>query len=146
MMQQHQPHWSQAAGQPGHVHAHGRQATSPMLLQRFGSVASHLMGLFSEFEAARRMKEGEWLEDLEHYHGIYDTNTKANLANQPNRSKTFLELTKTKCLTAYARIIDIYFSNPLTDFWSIEPTPVPALPVHVKRHLVAMAVPDVARA
>ncbi len=118
-------------------------SVSGMLPSAFSSLASHLAGMFNEFETSRSVRERDWIECIRAYHGRYDPQTEQRLQQNPNRSKIFFQLTKTKVITAYARIIDIYFSNPLSDFWSIEPTAVPDLPVNTRQTYISKAVQEV---
>lgn len=148
-MQMQQPSFNQPKPEEqNQIKEHKLAPVNPnsILLNKFHSIAAYLQGLHTEFEQARQQKETEWLEDLRAWHGEYDPSTKAKLANNPNRSSVFFGLTKTKVITAYSRIIDIYFSNPLSDFWSITPTAVPDLPETVKQRYVIASIQQVAQA
>lgn len=83
-----------------------------------------LHGRWTEWRDARRYKEDEWLEDLLAYKGQYDASTLAKIG--PHRSRVFVQITRVKVNTAFARIVDTLFSAT-SEHWDIEATPVPDL-------------------
>lgn len=83
----------------------------------------------AEAQAARKMVELRWLEDLRQYRGIYDQKTAQRLAKR-KRSRVFYRLTTFKVDTMVARLMDLLFPQRLKN-WSLEPTPDPILPEDV---------------
>lgn len=82
-----------------------------------------LMGLAKEQVKAKSEIEDRVLEDLRAYYGKYDAKTLA--ATEANGgSQSFVNITRHKCNTAEARLIDMLF--PADDKnWSIASTPMP---------------------
>jgi hypothetical protein len=84
--------------------------------------------LAAEFEANARKRqslEDRWAKDLRQYLGVYDPEVLANL--DENRSKVFLRLTKIKCDTMVARLIDLLFPASNEKNWNLEPSAEPSL-------------------
>jgi hypothetical protein len=70
--------------------------------------------------------ETRWLEDLRQYHGQYDKNAELELKNEEDRSRTFINITRTKTNAWSARLGDMLLPNDEKN-WGIDPTPVPDL-------------------
>lgn len=84
-------------------------------------LGSELYSRWNSWQTSRRLIEEEWLIDLRAY----------NQQNEPDKAKlskfhndVYMGITRTKCMSAYARIVDILFQSK-DKHWGIEPTPVP---------------------
>lgn len=86
------------------------------------ALGAQLYGKWQEWRDARRDKEDEWLEDLRAYNGIYEPDVAQAISK--GRSDVYVHLTRTKCLAAYTRIVDLLFQSS-DKHWSIAPTPIP---------------------
>lgn len=75
--------------------------------------------------AERQPMERRWIEDLEQYHGRYDSETQANL-KKLNSSQLFINLTRPKTDAMTARLMDLLFPTDDRN-WGVNPTPVPEL-------------------
>ena len=73
----------------------------------------------------RTVIEQRWIEDLRQYHGQYDAKTLRNL-REGNKSKLFINVTRSKTDSAEARLFDMLFPTDDKN-WGIGPTPVPEL-------------------
>lgn len=76
---------------------------------------------FQEWKDSRRPTEDGWLEDLQAFNAKADG---AETRKDTMHGDVFVQLTRTKCLTAYARLTDTLFQAK-DEHWAIEPTPVP---------------------
>ena len=86
-------------------------------------------GLQNNFDKQVSLKEEieqRWLDDLRHYHGVYDRRTEQELANKKNNSKIFVNLTRAKSNTAESKWSDLVLPTDDRN-WGIKPTPVPTL-------------------
>lgn len=90
------------------------------------TLAFGLRAEFDSAQAARKMVEYRWIDDLRQYRGIYDHETASKLAKR-KRSRVFYRMTTAKVNTMTARLMDLLFPQRLKN-WSIEPTPDPMLP------------------
>lgn len=79
--------------------------------------------MFDQAEQDRKSYEENWLQDLRQYKGVYEPDVLAKM--DPNRSKAFVRLTRTKVKTMDARMSDMLFPKGSERNWDIEPTPVP---------------------
>lgn len=90
------------------------------------SVIDHLQSLVIDRISKRRNIESRWLKSLRQYHGIYEADVEGALANDDERSKAFINMTRPKTTAWEARLWDMLF--PADDKnWGISPTPVPEL-------------------
>lgn len=85
------------------------------------SLGARLQTMFKEFEDARDTIEDEWLRDLRQYNAQYERDVLEKL--DPNRSRVFVGLTRTKVMSAYSRIVDLLFQRG-ERWFSFTPTPV----------------------
>lgn len=110
-------------GQPEEV----TEAEKAEKLQRdLDGIVGELERLLMEQSNARTPIEARWMEDLRQFHGIYEANVTGALANDSERSKAFVNMTKPKTLAWEARLTDLLF--PADDKnWGTQPTPVPDL-------------------
>ena len=93
------------------------------MMQIFGQ------GLQNDFDKQVGLKEEieqRWLDDLRHYHGVYDRKTETQLADKKNNSKIFVNLTRAKCNTAESKWSDLVLPTDDRN-WGLKPTPVPTL-------------------
>ena len=90
------------------------------------SLGSALQDRFQEYKLQREDIEDDWLEDLRAFNGEYSNDVQKALQENPNRSRVFVGLTRTKVMSAYSRLVDLMF-QPNDNFWTITPTPVPTL-------------------
>lgn len=81
---------------------------------------------FEEYKLQREDIEDDWLDDLRAFNGEYSIDTQQVLNANPNRSRVFVGLTRTKVMSAYSRLIDLMF-QPNDNFWTITPTPMPTI-------------------
>lgn len=89
-------------------------------------LAFELLDELALAQAARKMVELRWLEDLRQYRGMYDPDTQRRLSKR-RRSRVFYRMTTAKINTMTARLMDLLFPQRLKN-WAIEPTPDPYLP------------------
>lgn len=85
------------------------------------SLGARLQTMFKEFEDARDNIEDEWLRDLRQYNAQYERDVLERL--DPNRSRVYIGLTRTKVMSAYSRIVDLLFQRG-ERWFSFTPTPV----------------------
>ena len=90
------------------------------------SLGSALQDRFQEYKLQREDIEDDWLEDLRAFNGEYSNDVQKALQENPNRSRVYVGLTRTKVMSAYSRLVDLMF-QPNDNFWTIAPTPVPTL-------------------
>ncbi len=83
-------------------------------------LGSFLNGKFTEWQASRRPLEVKWLDDLRAFNAISET----DISKDSMHSDIYVQLTRTKCLTAYARITDTLFQTK-DAHWGVVPTPNP---------------------
>jgi len=92
------------------------------------ALVDRLRKLADERVKMRSLVEQRWLEDLQHFHGQYDEATEKWLAKAENKNKSrlFINLTRPKTNAMISRITDLLF--PTDDkHWGIQPTPVPEM-------------------
>lgn len=87
------------------------------------SLGSYVRSKFDESSNARRDLEQRWLTDLRQYRGQYDPEVLARI--NPNRSKAFIRMTRTKVKTVDSRLTDFLFPANGDRNWNIDPTPIP---------------------
>lgn len=93
------------------------------MMQLFGR------GLQKKFDDNVSLKEEieqRWLDDLRHYHGVYDRKTAQELSDKKNTSKIFVNLTRSKCNAAESKWSDLVLPTDDRN-WGLKPTPVPSL-------------------
>jgi len=100
-------------------------------IQVFGS---GLDALFGKNVGLKEELEQRYLDDLRHYNGKYDRETKAKMSSSSgatgsdkrNQSKIFVNLTRSKTNTAESKWADLILPTDDRN-WGIKPTPVPEL-------------------
>ena len=95
------------------------------IIARLEMLGGRLQVKLKDYVGQREPIERRMIEDMRQYHGRYDAETEAAMAEtKNNRSKVFANITRSKTNAAEARISDMLF--PADDKnWSIGPTPVP---------------------
>jgi len=84
-----------------------------------------LRGRFEQWERDRRDYETRWADNLRAFKGRYKPEIEGKL--HPNRSRVYFKLTRSKVISATARLGDLLFPKGDRN-WEIRPTPVPELP------------------
>jgi hypothetical protein len=102
----------------------GEQAPE-VLLARLKTIVGRMESEANRRVGLRTHLEKRWIEDLQQYHGRYDDKTEKAL-NKGDRSKLFINLTRTKTNAMSARLMDLLFPTDDKN-WGISPTPVPEL-------------------
>lgn len=110
-------------------------AVTPALPSRqaLDSLGAKLMQRFTLYETERRLAELKWMRNLRQFLGEYDPEIKIKL--DPNRSQAYPRLTRVKCVSTVSRLMNLMFPSSEKN-WSIEPSPVPNLPVEVMQALL----------
>ncbi len=89
-----------------------------------GDTLAHFVDdCFEESERARKDTEDRWLLDLRQYRGQYSDETLSKM--DPQRSKAYIRVTRTKVKTVDSRLCDFLFPANGDQNWSIDPTPFP---------------------
>lgn len=84
------------------------------------ALGGFLNSKFTEWQMSRRPLELKWLDDLRAFNAISET----DVSKDSMHSDIFVQLTRTKCLTAYARVTDTLFQSK-DDHWGVTATPNP---------------------
>lgn len=100
--------------------------TEDEVLEQVGAITSRLERQISQWISRRRLVEDRWLRDILQYQGEYDAETMRVLQNDDERSKIFINITRTKTKSWKARIIDMLFQQGEKN-WRANATPVPEL-------------------
>jgi hypothetical protein len=83
--------------------------------QRFNS-------LFMQYVSDRRIAELRWLANQRQYLGLYDPEVERSFS--PNRSKAYPKITRTKCISVLARIMNLMFQGNERN-WEVHAAPWP---------------------
>jgi hypothetical protein len=90
----------------------------------FDPLGSHLKGKWEQWKLSRREIEEEWLKDLR----AFSQKNEADVAMPHSKHKDiYFGITRTKCLSTYARVIDLIFHTG-DEQWTITSTPTPENP------------------
>ena len=94
-------------------------------VREISSEALRLLGqdlkrLFDQYSSDRQLTELKWLRNLRQYLGIYDPEILTNLA--PNRSRAYPRITRVKCISMLARIMNLMFPGN-EDNWELKASP-----------------------
>lgn len=92
--------------------------------------------LHDEYKTAEKDRldiEEKWVRNLRQYKGQYEPDVLARL--HPNRSRVFVKLTRTKVISAEARLGELLFPSGDKN-WGIDPTPVAEVPDEVIQQIV----------
>lgn len=87
------------------------------------SLARYVKGCFDTADRDRRSIEYRWLEDLRQERGEYAPEILERM--DPNRSKAYIRLTRTKVKTVDSRLTDFLCPANGEKNWAISPTPLP---------------------
>lgn len=91
---------------------------------QLAKLGNHLSQRFSVHKHDRRTQEQQWLQNLYQFKGKYDPEVEQKL--DPNRSRAYPKLTRTKIMVIVARLMNLLF--PQGDkSWEIRPSKVPTL-------------------
>ena len=88
-------------------------------LQQLGQ---NLDRLFTQYVSDRRIAELRWLRNQRQYLGIYDPETEKEL--NPNRSKAYPKITRVKCISVLARLMNLMFPGNERN-WELKASPNP---------------------
>lgn len=95
--------------------------------EKIQSLGNALNTKLTKCVSLREPIERRMIEDLRQYHGKYDTQTEATMADPKfKRSKVFANITRSKTNAAEARIADMLFPSDDRN-WAVGPTPEPTL-------------------
>ena len=98
-----------------------------MVLTQLGQEFSKL---FDKYSRDRRLAELKWMRNLRQYLGIYDPEIERQLP--PNRSRAYPRLTRVKCISMLARIMNLMFPGNERN-WELKASPSPDMdPADVK--------------
>ena len=78
--------------------------------------------IFMQYVSDRRIVELRWLANQRQYLGLYDPEVEK--AMSPNRSKAYPKITRTKCISVLARIMNLMFQGNERN-WEIHASPWP---------------------
>ncbi len=91
-------------------------------LQKLQDLGERLRSTFTQYQSDRLVKEEAWLSHLRQYKGIYGE----DVVIPANRSKAYPRMTRAKCVTAKARLMNMLFPAGEKN-WGIQPLPAPQL-------------------
>jgi len=98
------------------------RAINPEVLKSLGT---SLGKRFDVYASDRIVIEQKWMRNLRQYLGIYDPEIERQL--QKNRSQAYPRITRVKCVSMLARIMNLMF--PANErHWELKPSPAPDLP------------------
>ena len=92
--------------------------------------------IFMQYVSDRRIAEIRWLANQRQYLGIYDPEVEQ--AFSPNRSKAYPKITRTKCISVLARIMNLMFQGN-TRNWEIHAAPWPDITTAEIRDAINLA-------
>jgi hypothetical protein len=92
--------------------------------------------LFRQYISDRRIAEIRWLANQRQYLGLYDPEVEA--AFSPNRSKAYPKITRTKCISVLARIMNLMFQGNERN-WEISAAPWPDITSNEIRDAIKLA-------
>jgi hypothetical protein len=78
--------------------------------------------MFMQYASDRRIVELRWLANQRQYLGLYDPEVEKSFS--PNRSKAYPKITRTKCISVLARIMNLMFQGNERN-WEIHAAPWP---------------------
>ena len=92
--------------------------------------------IFMQYVSDRRIVELRWLANQRQYLGLYDPEVEKSM--NPNRSKAYPKITRTKCISTLARIMNLMFQGNERN-WEIKATPWPDITVKEVREAIQLA-------
>jgi len=90
------------------------------------SLGAKLRQQFEAYRSDRRIAELRWLRNQRQYLGVYDPEIEKEM--NVNRSKAYPRITRVKCLTVLAKIMDLMFPGNERN-WELSPAPDPDITV-----------------
>lgn len=93
-------------------------------MDKLRGLGTRLTAKFTEYRSHRQLVELKWERNLRQFLGEYDPDVKKYL--DAARSQAYPRLTRVKCVSMLARIMNLLFPTTETN-WGIEPSPVPNL-------------------
>lgn len=100
----------------------GAEKVTTPYSQYLSPLGDKVTSLFSQAKRERLEDENRWLADLRQYKGVYSSEEQGRI--DPNRSRAFMRMTRTKVKALDARVCDILFPGNENN-WDIAATPVP---------------------
>ena len=85
-----------------------------------------LAGLFQQYRMERRIAELRWLRNQRQYLGIYDPEIEQ--AMNPNRSKAYPKITRVKCISVVAQLMNLMFPGNERN-WELTAGPDPDISI-----------------
>jgi hypothetical protein len=92
--------------------------------------------MFMQYAADRRIVELRWLANQRQYLGLYDPEVEKSFS--PNRSKAYPKITRTKCISVLARIMNLMFQGNERN-WEIHAAPWPDITSQEVRDAINLA-------
>jgi hypothetical protein len=92
--------------------------------------------MFMQYVSDRRIVELRWLANQRQYLGLYDPEVEKSFS--PNRSKAYPKLTRTKCISVLARIMNLMFQGNERN-WEIHAAPWPEITAQEIRDAITLA-------
>jgi hypothetical protein len=86
------------------------------------SLGYNLSKLYMQYRSDRRIQELRWLRSLRQYLGYYDPEVEKELS--PNRSRAYPKMTRVKCITLQAHLMDLMFPSDDRN-WTLQARPSP---------------------
>ncbi len=115
------PHDLMTATQPSATSTLQAPTYNPDGLKRLGA---KLSSRFAQYESDRRLAEMKWGRNARQFLGVYDPEVEK--AIDPNRSRAYPKLTRTKCVSMLSRLMNLLFQADDKN-WTVAPSPVPDL-------------------
>ena len=104
------------------------------------AMGQKLDSIFKQYLADRRIAELRWLRNQRQYLGIYDPEIEKELS--PNRSKAYPRITRVKCISVLARLMNLMFPGNERN-WEIRASPAPDMTLaDVKKAIQDMQAKD----
>lgn len=75
---------------------------------------------FSQYKSDRRLAEVKWMQNMRQYLGVYDPDIEKEL--QPNRSRAYPKITRVKCISTLARVMNLMFPGNERN-WELKASP-----------------------
>lgn len=105
-------------------------------ISKISSLANFVKESFEASEASRQECERDWIKDLRQYKGQYDEDALSRM--NPNRSRAFVRVSRTKVKTVDSRLSDLLFPANGDKNWSIRPSELPDLSPRRKQVLTQL--------
>jgi hypothetical protein len=106
---------------------------SPEALRTLGTRFNQM---FMQYVSDRRIVELRWLANQRQYLGLYDPEVEKSFS--PNRSKAYPKITRTKCISVLARIMNLMFQGNERN-WELHAAPWPDITAQEVRDAITLA-------